>query len=335
MRKTTSISPLPILLATLPFAAFAQVAHAADECKVEGKLVSYSKPTQLPQKFDTRCDNANGKCKKLDLKGWLYTPKGAGKHPVLVYNHGSGEPVHKGCEIAEFFTDLGYVVFMPQRRGHGESTGIYLSEYVQDHCSKKGQGGFCKMEYLHEQVGDVKAAVEYVKKLPKVDPKQVALMGHSFGGIVTTFANAKDFGQQVAIDFAGASQSWEGNPDARKEMKEAVKNAVAPLFFFEPLNDKSIEPTIELAKVAGASCRQFQSALFPAVDVDKDGSLTHADYSNKVDADGDTVRDTAHGKSTKQTHVWGPAVHEFMQRYFKKPAMKFDHLCIGTSYVEP
>src|SRR5688572_14961891 len=132
MRKTPTISPLFFLLAALPVAGFAATAHAADECPgVDGKLVSYLKPTTLPTGFDTRCDNADGKCKKLDLKGWFYMPKeGKGPFPVIVYNHGSGEPVNQYCGFAKYFTKLGYAVFMPQRRGHGESTGIYLSEFV-------------------------------------------------------------------------------------------------------------------------------------------------------------------------------------------------------------
>jgi hypothetical protein len=32
-------------------------------------------------------------------------------------------------------------------------------------------------------------------------------------------------------------------------------------------------------------------------------------------------------------NVWGPAAHEFMQRYFERPAESFDKLCKGTSLI--
>jgi len=231
---------------------------------------------------------------------------------------------------------------MPHRRGHGESTGVYLSEYVdkdKNWCSKPGQKDFCKMEYLHKQTEDIEEAIKYAKKLTDgkggallVDPARIAIMGHSYGGISSVFANEKDLGQKAVLSAAGASQSWEGNDEARAEMKEAVRNAKAPIFFFEPMNDASIEPTIELAKVAGNSCRQYQSALYPAVDTNDDGKITIEDYADDTDGDGNDVdpRNKAHGRSMKSPETYGPAAHEFMQRYFKNPA-KFDKLCKGTS----
>jgi hypothetical protein len=148
------------------------------------------------------------------------------------------------------------------------------------------------------------------------------------------FANTEDLGQKAVIDFAGGSQSWEANDAAAAELIEAVRKAVAPIYFFEPLNDASIEPTILLAKHAAQSCVQYQSALFPAVDVDDNGKIDFGDYSGMVDpATGYHARDRAHGRSTKLVDQWGPSVHEFLTRYFKHPAKRFDHLCQGTSVM--
>lgn len=329
---------LPALLVAAGMLGFAADAHAGDLCTVDPTIVTYFKPTELPKQADTRCKNEGGKCKKLELQAHLYVPpasyKKKGPYPILVFNHGSGQEVNGSCEIGSYFAERGYVVLMPHRRGHGKSTGVYLDEYVQKWCSKPGQGALCKMEYLHKQELDVKEAVNWIKARKDADPKKLAIGGHSYGGIATIFTNTRDLGQRAVLDFAGASQSWEGDPAiAAKEMKEAVRKAVAPIFFFEPLNDASIEPTIRLAKVAGMNCKQYQSAMFPAVDVDKDGSITPTDYSGKRDADGNHNRDKAHGRSTRMVNVWGPAAHEFMQRYFERPAESFDKLCKGTSLI--
>ena len=349
-----------LALVFLSLFAVPKLVHA--ECPAKPELRSYYKPDKLPDKATTPCDAKDGKCVALDLKGWLYVPKGpiakpaavkatkpsvqlfaSERPPLLVFNHGS-EDMKTGsgdkCDIASYFRDLGFVVFVPHRRGHGKSTGVYFDEYTKKFCSTPNQGGPCKMEYLKAQVDDVEEAIKYVKGLKDsggkslIDPSRIVIAGHSFGGIVTVFANTKDLGQKAVIDGAGASQSWEGNEAARDEMKQAVKKAVAPTYFVEPMNDHSIDATIELAKVAGQNCRQYQSALFPAVDADKDGKITKADYAADWDHDGRDVdpRDRAHGTfMSAKIDTWGPSAIEFVNRYFANPAQPFDTLCKGTS----
>ena len=308
-----------VLLAGYPAVA------GAEECAAKPTLETYFAPTNLPD-HGTRCTLEHGKCVKIELRGYLYKPKGPGPHPILIYNHGSEPMPGDKCVIGTYFSDLGYSVFVPHRRGHGRSTGTYLDVYIKDFCSRKNDAGFCKMEYLHAQVDDVEEAIAFMKKQPGVADKKIALMGHSFGGITTVFANAKDLGQRAVVSASGGSQSWEGNDDARKEMDKAVRAAVAPTFFVEPLNDHSIDPTLELARAAGDACRQFQSAIFGGIDSNGDGKVDAADYATVE------LRDKAHGRFASQVAVWGPAAHEFMMRYLETPAAPFDKHCRGTSH---
>jgi pimeloyl-ACP methyl ester carboxylesterase len=309
-------------------------------------LVSYDRPAQLPSgDDDTRCELApDGRCLALDLKGYLYLPdpeRFTAPYPVLVNNHGSGENAGEKCTDSSYFAERGYLVMVPHRRGHGESTGVYLDEYVSTYCSTPGENGACKMEYLREQVDDVAAALAYALDLtgdggaPLGDPDRTAIMGHSFGGIVTMFTNQRELGQRAVIDIAGASQSWEGNPYASLEMTVAARAARAPVLYLEPLNDRSIRPTVDLAAVAGAACRQYQSAILPAIDVDEDGAITLADYVGDTDGDGNDFdpRDRAHGQFTKHTELWASMALEFLERHFRLPRQRFDELCEGTSYV--
>jgi dienelactone hydrolase len=315
-------------LVCLVLATLAGAACAEDNCAAPHELRTYYQPASLPAAPDTRCDMAQGTCAKLELKGFLYMPA-ADKlpAPILIFNHGSEKNPGTVCPIGTYFTGLGYIVFVPHRRGHGRSTGAYLDAYTKSYCSHPGQANLCKMEYLHRQVDDVEAAIAYVKALPGADRERIAIMGHSFGGITTAFANAKDLGQRAVVVGAGASQSWEGNPYARSEMEAAVRAAVAPAFYLEPLNDHSIDPTLELPRLAGDACRQVQSAILPAVDSNADGRIDGADYSPAA------MRDRAHASFSQHVDEWGPAAHEFMTRYFKKPAARFDSLCRGTSHA--
>jgi len=299
-----------------------------DKCS-DASVVTYYKKKAQPAMSDPRCTVEQGKCVQIELKGYLYLPTSnacKGPHPVIIYNHGSGKPVGENRRFGSYFADLGYVVFIPHRRGHGCSTGPHFGQ----ECAGKKDGGACKMKHLRAQVEDVKEAIDFVKERSDVDPKRIAIVGHSFGGIVSMFANERKLGQKAVVNFAGGSQSWEQSEVTVAELMKSARNAVSPVYYFAPLNDASIEPTLRLAYEAGTHCRQFQSALFPAVDVTGDDEITKADYDGTKDENDKHARDDAHGKSTRMVRRWGPSVDEFLRRNFEHPA-KFDELCVGTS----
>jgi dienelactone hydrolase len=312
--------------------------NAGDEDKCPNdqnpEIKTYFEATkkQLPRN-GPRCEyNKKGNCIRIELKGYLFLPDDTSKPaPILIYNHGSGEDVKAKqiCKLSHYFSSKGYIVFIPHRFGHGLSTGTHFGEA----CSKDADPGACKMRFLTEQIEDIKWALDYVKSLKnkdgskKGDPDRIAIMGHSYGGIVSQFANTRDLGQKAIVDVAGGSQSWNDNESARQDLKDAVAKGVAPTLFFEPLNDQSIEPALVLPAVAGRHCRLFESILYPAIDTDDD------DSSDKITADDykKDPRDVAHGDTMHHPDVWGPAVEEFLTRYFTKPAKPFDKLCEGTS----
>ena len=69
------------------------------------------------------------------LKGLLYKPEGEGPFPVMIFNHGSAPGMwnNKAFEqIAPRFTDRGWVLFAPYRRGQGlsESAGPFISDEI-------------------------------------------------------------------------------------------------------------------------------------------------------------------------------------------------------------
>jgi pimeloyl-ACP methyl ester carboxylesterase len=228
---------------------------------------------------------------------------------------------------------------MPNRRGHGDGASASTGQYLTEHC--KNNDGQCKMDYLEMQVADIEKgiafALAYKQGGKKVaDPKRLAIMGHSYGGIATMLANKQDLGQQAVIDTSGASQSWNDNEAARKTMKEAARKAVKPMYMLEPLNDRSIWPTIELAAEAGKHCRMYQSAIFGTIDSNDDGTTNLKDYKGDWDGDGQDIdpRDKAHGVFSSATDTWGPSVLEFMTRNFERPVKTFTHNCQGTSLAD-
>ncbi|HEV8481970.1 MAG TPA: acetylxylan esterase [Blastocatellia bacterium] len=274
------------------------------------------------------------------LKGWLYLPANSSVAdsprdlPLIVHNHGSDKSAGTQCEMAAYFTGKGFAFFVPHRRGQGKSTGTYFSDFLDLFCGRTDQNpyGTCGrignnaalLVYLQDQTFEVAQAISYVSSLKNsaghriVNPNKIAIMGHSFGGIVTLFNNRLLTNHQAAIDIAGASESWEfydgddetdgdNTPDnsaSIRILKDAVRDANRPIFFFEPKNDVSIRPTVVLSKVAGDQNERFQAAIYGPVPPDpgeKTIDTTHA--HGKFVTDHDEVR------------KWGPAVVEFLARF--------------------
>ena len=95
--------------------------------------------------------------------------------------------------------------------------------------------------------------------------------------------------------------------------------------------DRSIDPTIFLARVAGHNCKQFQSALFPALDVSGPGDKPDGHIAKEDFATAD-IRDRAHVGTMAEVDTWGPSVEEFLRRYLEGK-VHLGGLCRGTSHT--
>lgn len=98
--------------------------------------------------------------------GWLYTPEGTARPPVVVMAHGfAGERTFGLEAYAEAFVARGYAVFLFDYRGFGDSGG-----------EPRG------LVDPARQVADWEAAVDHVHRLDGVDSGQLALWGVSLSG---------------------------------------------------------------------------------------------------------------------------------------------------------
>lgn len=314
---------------------------------------------------------------RVKLVGSLHYQNPSGRvlrnRPVLIFNHGHEQARPSACTLVKYFTDQGWLVFAPLRRGYyldenqsqtldpGEprSTGIYIDDFV-DACDRTRDqavssdylphlycgSGFCRASlecgasnrrsgvelfYLNQQRIDVREAIDYIKSRPAIssekvnpnwklaDAKRIAIMGHSYGGGVTIFANAFDYGQSVAIDVAGAELSW-GNPIDpywSSDLIDAIVEQKRPVYMFQAKNGKYIQPTQVLFFLAAGQAFRSQAALFPASACDArnaDGSETFP----PCDETSKTEEKQIHGNfigHPEQVATWGPSVVEFMKRY--------------------
>ena len=189
----------------------------------------------------------------LQLKAMVWKPDGAGPFPAVLFNHGSERNHQKAFEaVGPFFAGAGYVMFAPFRRGHGMSgdQGAFIGEVLNDVNKREGIDARSRMalQLLEaDHFDDQQAALEYLRKLPYVDAKRVAVAGVSFGGIQTMLMAERGGDVRAAVNFSGAALNWERSPLIRERMLEAGRRAKIPVYLIQAENDQSTGPSKDIA----------------------------------------------------------------------------------------
>ena len=109
---------------------------------------------------------------EASLTGLLQVPATPGKHPVVVFIHGSGKGTR--TEYQNLFTQFlenGFAIFSYDKRGVNESTGSY-----------NGVGPKNSPMMIPLLASDAFEAIEMLKKRSEIDPNKIILMGGSQAG---------------------------------------------------------------------------------------------------------------------------------------------------------
>jgi carboxymethylenebutenolidase len=228
---------------------------------------------------------------KLVLRGFIHKPEGDGSFPAILLNHGSEQFPKSGQILAKPFVSKGYVVFVPHRRGQGQSSD--QSEYIMDLIRQEPESTrgkkFVELQETHQK--DVIAALSYLKQLPYVDKNRIAMVGCSFGGIQTVLATENQLGLRATIAFAPAAMSWAKVPELQSRLIQAVRSATVPILLIQARNDYDLSPTQTMAKELEKENKPHKLLIFPAF------GKTHAE---------------GHGFCVRGEKVWGNEVFSFL-----------------------
>src|SRR5271156_4653254 len=207
---------------------------------------------------------------EITLHGVLYKPEGTGPFPAVICNHGSAPGMlskQAFDALGPVFASHGWVFFGPYRRGQGlsASAGPYIGDQIA--AAKKNGGisaGAAAMVRLLEtdHLNDQLAALAWLRKQGFVQPDRIAVAGNSFGGIETVLG-AERGNYCAAIDSAGGAQSWAQAPELQSLMTRAVRNANAPIFFFQAANDYDLSPTKTLSAVMKEANKTYSVKIYP------------------------------------------------------------------------
>jgi hypothetical protein len=192
-----------------------------DLASVSSRQVTISRPNDEQVKF-----GSNG----VTLAGTLSKPKAAaaGKLPAIVLVSGSGPHDRDSVvfdipimgEVADALADAGFIVLRYDKRGFGQSGGRLDSASLTDFAD------------------DLRAAVQYLADRKDVDPKRIAVVGHSEGGAVALMAAEKD--KRIAAVGLVATNGFTGAEIVLAQQQRALARS--------KLSDEEKQQRVELQK---------------------------------------------------------------------------------------
>ncbi len=143
---------------------------------------------------------ANG---PVELRGTLFTPASAGRHPAVIMLHGSGaEGRWANRYLARKLAEAGVAALTYDKRGVGESTGDWRTAAFTD------------------LVADAVRGIGMLGQRPDIDPTRIGAFGHSQGG--TMLPMVAEFAANVA--FLAASGPSGVSPDSLERF--SLRNAI-------------------------------------------------------------------------------------------------------------
>lgn len=142
------------------------------EAGVQGgfRLVRQTRPAPAVAAADVSVRNG-----EVALAGTLLLPAKPGRHPAILFLHGSGgEGRWAARYLAQSFAEAGFAALVTDKRGVGASSGDWRTSGFEDLAS------------------DAAAWIGFLRSRPEVDPARVGIYGHSQGGTIAPLVAGED-----------------------------------------------------------------------------------------------------------------------------------------------
>ncbi len=121
-----------------------------------------------PGAFPYKVEEVRFRNGSVTLAGTLCIPSSAGRHPAIIFNHGSGPESRWGTNRfwADQFARAGVAALCYDKRGCGVSTGDW------------------KQADFNDLAHDCLAALQMLQARSDINPKKIGIYGHSQGGFI-------------------------------------------------------------------------------------------------------------------------------------------------------
>jgi len=135
-----------------------------------------------------------------------------------------------------FFTSSAAASDSPQTRESTPSTAMNSGFAVHGQDARNT----LQLRLLeNEEMSDALSGLAFLRALPEVDAREVATIGHSFGGSFTLLLAERDPNLRAVVIFSGAGYSWDRSAPLRARLLDAVAHVTAPVFFMLPTTSHS------------------------------------------------------------------------------------------------
>ena len=158
----------------------------------------------------------DGKPVRLEIV--TFAPAGDGPFPLAVLNHGStggGTDAQIFAEtwvdpgLAVFLSERGWLVAFPQRRGRGQSEGLYDEGFNADRTKGYTCNSEISLRGAERALDDLNAAIAALRRRGDVAKSRILIGGQSRGGVLSIAYSGKHPEQIAgAINFVGG---WLGD----------------------------------------------------------------------------------------------------------------------------
>ena len=128
----------------------------------------------------------------VSLEVVLFKPLDEGRYPTVVFHHGStgsgSDPSLFGLtftnkSVTRYFVERGWMVVFPQRRGRGQSDGLYDEGFKLDRSSYSCQENLA-LGGAARALDDLDVITDWVRNRADVDTTRMLVGGASRGGIL-------------------------------------------------------------------------------------------------------------------------------------------------------
>jgi carboxymethylenebutenolidase len=239
-------------------------------------------------------------------------PEGLGPFPAILCNHGSGRtreelgrlgPYEGQAErLGPVFARHGYVFMFLFRQGVGLSAdqGTSAIDLMNGELALHGQDARNALQLRlleNRELCDAEAGLAFLRGLPEVDARKVAIVAHSFGGSLTILQAEREPKLRAVVIFSGAGYSWDRSPELRARLLIAVAHIRAPVFFIHAANDYSVNPGKALDAQLERLGKPHKLKIYPPI--------------------GHTP-DEGHNFPLTGASIWEPDVFAFLDEYVRK-----------------
>ena len=198
----------------------------------------------------------------LHLRAYFLKPAGPGPFPAVLFNHGSGAAdaqhtagqtmAEAAANLAPIFLKHGYAFFYLCSRGQGLSAdqAPFMQDLLQREESARGKEARQHLHYrlvTTDHLDDALAGLLVLKTEPGIDPKRIAIVGHSFGGVLTLLSGERDATIRAEVTFGAGANSWKASEELRQRVFAAVGKTSAPIMLVQAANDFDTTPGTAIA----------------------------------------------------------------------------------------